>query len=224
MRRYLPRSISSSLMVLYYSCVGMVTNVKLRQRKSSITTIAMHVDAVFAFAWMSWYAASRSIFLIRMHFEGHSMLMDAIIWIILRRHKQWKHSWRVSLSTRLFMDRPKGPGKDHSWVMRLFVYESTLSLIENCLATPSGTAPASLMWPIESIVRGSANTRSTYLSITLPITARLRSEFDNFWFSIRIIASRSDFLVASSIGDRWYRDHFGLCSLFFPCLRGDLIT
>ena len=84
----------------------MVTKSIHRQRKYSVPTIAMHVDAVCVFAWTRWYAALRSVFPIMMLFEGHLMHMAEIMWNILRRHNPQKHGWMVSLSTRLFMDRP----------------------------------------------------------------------------------------------------------------------
>ena len=49
------------------------------------------------------------------------MLMDVIVWSILMRQNQCKHSWRVSLSTRLFPDIPEGPGKEQLWVMHILV-------------------------------------------------------------------------------------------------------
>ena len=45
-----PRSIAASLTVVYSAGAGVVPNVNLRQRNSSLSTIAMHVDAVVLFA------------------------------------------------------------------------------------------------------------------------------------------------------------------------------
>ena len=106
------RSISKSLALVYYSGVGLVTRVKRRQRKYSLPTIVMHVGSVFEFAWMRWYAASRSAFLIRVCFELNLRHMAVIVQSILNRHKPWKYGWGVPLSTRLFIDSPEGLGKD----------------------------------------------------------------------------------------------------------------
>ena len=46
----LPRSIAASLMVVYSAGAGAVPKGNLKQRKASSSTIAMHVDAVFACA------------------------------------------------------------------------------------------------------------------------------------------------------------------------------
>ena len=48
--RSLPRSIAASLMVVYSTGAGVVPKGNLKQRKASSSTIAMHVDAVFACA------------------------------------------------------------------------------------------------------------------------------------------------------------------------------
>ena len=62
LRKSFPRYISASHVVMYiFNAVG-VTKVKHRQIKSSLPTIVMHVDTIFVFAWMRWYAASRSVF------------------------------------------------------------------------------------------------------------------------------------------------------------------
>ena len=71
-------------MVVYSAGKVLFTKRKHRQRKDRFTTIKMHVDAICAFAWMRRYAASRLVFLIRIHFEGQLSYMDAIMWIILR--------------------------------------------------------------------------------------------------------------------------------------------
>ena len=55
-------------MVVYSAGAGMVPKVKLRQRKYNIPTIAMHVYEIGKFAWMLWYAESRSVFLIMIPF------------------------------------------------------------------------------------------------------------------------------------------------------------
>ena len=50
--RSLPMSISASLKFVYSSGAGVMPKGKLRHRKASSSTIAMHVDAVVAFACM----------------------------------------------------------------------------------------------------------------------------------------------------------------------------
>ena len=108
-------------MVVYSAGTGVVPKGRCRWIKPSFPTIAMHVDAVFMFAWMRWYASSRSIFPIRMCFEGYLMYMATTMWSILRSQNSYKHSCRVSLSTWFFTDGPEGPGKDKSWVTCLLV-------------------------------------------------------------------------------------------------------
>ena len=84
-RRSFPRLIAASLMVLYSSGTGVVPNARHSYIKDIFPTIAMHVDNICAFAWMCRYAALRSIFPIRMRFDGHFVHMYAIMWSILRR-------------------------------------------------------------------------------------------------------------------------------------------
>ena len=83
----LPRCVSASMMVVYSTGAVVVPKGKHMQRKANMTTIMMHVDAIFVFMWMHRYAASRSVFTIRMRFEGHLILMAAIMWIILSRQE-----------------------------------------------------------------------------------------------------------------------------------------
>ena len=52
--RSFPRSIAASLIVVYSTGVGVVPKGNLKQRKSSSSTIEMHVDAVVAFACIRW--------------------------------------------------------------------------------------------------------------------------------------------------------------------------
>ena len=107
--RLFKRLTDASLMVVYSSGAGVVTNGRLRQRKASFPTITMNVTAICAFAWTRRYAALRSVFPIRMNFEGHLMRMDAIMWGVLRSYNPYKRGCRVSFGTRLFMDSPEGP-------------------------------------------------------------------------------------------------------------------
>ena len=71
-------------MAVYSDDVGVVPKGRRSKRKASFTTIAMHVDAICAFAWTHRYAASRSVLPLRMRFEGHLMHTDEIMWSILR--------------------------------------------------------------------------------------------------------------------------------------------
>ena len=48
--RSLPRSIFASLSVVYSAGAGVAPKGNLSHRKASLSTIAMHIDAVFAFA------------------------------------------------------------------------------------------------------------------------------------------------------------------------------
>ena len=48
----MPRSIANSQTVAHYAGVDVLLKVNLRQRKASLSTIAMHVDAVSAFAYI----------------------------------------------------------------------------------------------------------------------------------------------------------------------------
>ena len=63
--------------------------------------------------------------------------------------------------------------------------------------------PTFLMWRTESIVRGNSQTRSNYLSIVFSRAAEFSSDLSDLWFLLRSIAYRSEFCVASSVGDRW---------------------
>ena len=72
-------------MVVCSTGAGVVPKGRRRQRKASFTTISMHGDTIYVFAWTFQYAASRSIFPIRMIFEVRFMHMAAIMWSILRK-------------------------------------------------------------------------------------------------------------------------------------------
>ena len=84
-RRLLPRSIATSLMLVYSDGAGVVPKGKQRHRKASLPTIMMHVESICALAWMRRYEASKYVFPIRIRFEGHLMCMDEIMWNILRK-------------------------------------------------------------------------------------------------------------------------------------------
>ena len=57
-------------------------------------------------------------------------------------------------------------------------------------------------------MRGSDHMCYNSLSIDFYSAAALGSDFSYLWFALKRIASRSDLIVASSIGDRPYRDPF----------------
>ena len=52
-----PSSIAASLVVVYSAGVSVVPKGRIRQRKAGFSTIGMHVDAIFPFAWTRRYAA-----------------------------------------------------------------------------------------------------------------------------------------------------------------------
>ena len=52
-------------------------------------------------------------------------------------------------------------------------------------------------------MRGKSYPRSTSLYIIFFIAAALRAGFSDLWSPLMNISYRPDFLVASSIGDRW---------------------
>ena len=91
MRISFPGFVAAPLMVIYSSGASVVPKGKIRQIKSGLPTITMHVEVICMFSWMRRYAASRSVFLIRIRSEGNLMHMDAIMWSILRRQKPHKH-------------------------------------------------------------------------------------------------------------------------------------
>ena len=62
-------------MVVYSSGAGVAPKGKFSQIKAIIPTSSIYVHSIHAFAWMRWYAASRSVFIIMMHFEVHLMRM-----------------------------------------------------------------------------------------------------------------------------------------------------
>ena len=84
-RRLFPRSVSASLMMVYYDGAGVLPKGRRRQKKAGFPTIVIHVSAICAFLWTRWYAASRYVFPITMRLEGHLLRMSAIVWSILIR-------------------------------------------------------------------------------------------------------------------------------------------
>ena len=65
----------------------------------------------------------------------------------------------------LLTNRPDGPGKDQSWVTRLFVWCFLFSLIEKFSATHIGKNPTLSLWNTESMERGRSQTCSTSFTI-----------------------------------------------------------
>ena len=90
------------------------------------------------------------------------------------------------------------------------------SFNDNCSATPSGTTPAFLIWRKKSMARVISQPYSASLPIDLYKYYALMFDLADLIFPIRIIKSRSYFLVASSIGNRWYLEPFWIMSIIFP--------
>ena len=63
--RLFPMSIPASLVVVYSYGAGVVPKSGCRQRKATLSTILIQVDVVLVLAWIWRYAASKSIFPIR---------------------------------------------------------------------------------------------------------------------------------------------------------------
>ena len=61
-------------------------------------------------------------------------------------------------------------------------------------------------------MKGNAHPCYTSLSIDLYISDALRADHADLWSPLRSISSKSDFLVASSIGDRWEHNPFLIMS------------
>ena len=62
--------------------------------------------------------------------------------------------------------------------------------------------PAFLMFYRYSIVRGNTHPWPIYFLIAFSSAAEFSTEWDDLWFPLSIIASKSDFLVSSLIGSR----------------------
>ena len=80
------------------------------------------------------------------------------------------------------------------------------------------------MWHNESIVRGNARPCSTSLSIDFSRAAEFRADPSDLWFPLWSIASRSDFWLYPLLVIDGSATFFGLCQLFFLCLRGNEIS
>ena len=63
-----------------------------------------------------------------------------------------------------------------------------------------GTTPAFLMLFRDYIMRANAHPWSIYLLMALSSAAEFSTEWDDLWFPLNIIVSKSDFLVSSLIG------------------------
>ena len=85
--RSFPRSIAALLIFVHYDGVGVVPKGNRRQRKASLSIIAMQVDVVVVFAWIWPLAASRFVFPINIHFVGHLFFISDTMWSILRNQK-----------------------------------------------------------------------------------------------------------------------------------------
>ena len=70
-----------------------------------------------------------------------------------------------------------------------------------------------LIWHTKSRVRGRSHPCSTSFPIAFSNSALLRLVLDYLWFPHGIIVDRSDFLVASSIGDMWYWEPLWITSI-----------
>ena len=97
---------------------------------------------------------------------------------------------------------PGGPRKYQSCVTHILLYCSPFLFIDNCSDTPGYNTPVSLVFHMESIFSVSAHVCCPILHIDFSSVASLSDKFANFCFPLRSMASKSDFLVASSIGDR----------------------
>ena len=104
-------------MVVYSAGAGVVLNEIYSNRKDSCSTITMHVDVMFYFAWIIWYVEYISVFHNKMRREGNLIHMAAIMWRFPRRKKTHKNGYMLSLSTSLFMEITDRPGNEQSWAL-----------------------------------------------------------------------------------------------------------
>ena len=82
MRRSLPRSISTSLIVLYSTGAYVVTIQSLNQIRASFQIITMHDDAICKFMCTLWYYVSRYILLIKINVIVHMSCMADVMFSI----------------------------------------------------------------------------------------------------------------------------------------------
>ena len=85
LRRSLSRPFSALLNVVYFSGAGIFLNGKCRHSRTMLSKMAMHTDAIHAFAWMQRYTLSINISHIRMLLDSHLICMSAIMSSILSR-------------------------------------------------------------------------------------------------------------------------------------------
>ena len=85
LRRSFPRSIATSLTVVYSAGAGVVTKGKRSHIKERLSTMVIHFGVICMFTFLRKYGVSRSILPIRMLLYGHFIHRDTIMWSILRR-------------------------------------------------------------------------------------------------------------------------------------------
>ena len=84
LRRSSTRPIADLITIVYSAGAEVVLKGKQMHRWARLSTMETYVDKIHVFTWMRLYAASRSVFPIRMIFDGHLICMDVIMWSILR--------------------------------------------------------------------------------------------------------------------------------------------
>ena len=210
------RAFMDLLNVVYSAGAWVVLKGKRMHRSAIFSIIEMHVDSVYASVCIWWYVTSGSVFLVRMCFNVHLRCITAILWSILRSKRPYKHCCGVPYRTRLFTDRPDGPVKGRTWVMRLLVQCSPFSFTDDLFSNPSGTTPAFLMCSNESMVMGRNQPCSTSFCIAFSKAGALRFDLDYLLFPLNIIVYRSDLLVTSSIGNMWYWEPLWTMSIILP--------
>ena len=87
MRRLLTRSISDSLIVVYSEGSETVPNGILNHIRDCFHMISMHLDTICECAFTLWYATSRSVLSIRIHFVSHLSIMASVVWMTQSRQK-----------------------------------------------------------------------------------------------------------------------------------------
>ena len=107
----------------------------------------------------------------------------------------------MSLNNILLTEVPDGPGNEQLCITNIFVYLPPFSFIGNFLATTNNMVPVSLTRHMESIVGESDHSCFTSLSIDFSSESSLSSDCTDSWFTLTSMASKSDLLVGSYIGD-----------------------
>ena len=85
LRRSFTRSIVSLLTVVYSAGMAVIMKIKWRNSRSIFYTMAIHVDGIYAFAWMWWYAAPISALPIKIIFDGYLICMSVFMLSIISR-------------------------------------------------------------------------------------------------------------------------------------------